>query len=59
MAQKQSMTVVAPSEKVLAVARDFLSARKRYFSSSMSFSALGEGQASKVAELPGFKDNYL
>ena len=53
------MTLVAPSEKVLAVAGDFLSARKRYFSLSMSFSALGEGQASKVAELPGFKDNYL
>ena len=53
------MTPVAPSEKALAAACNLLSARRRHFSSSMSFSALGESQANKVTELPGFKNNYL
>ena len=45
------MTPVAPSEKALAAARDLLSARQKNFSSSISFNALGESQASKVTVL--------
>ena len=59
MAQRQITTPVASSEKALAAARDILSVRRRSVSSSMSFSAFGESQASKVTELPGFKDNHL
>ena len=53
------MTPMAPSEKALAAARDLLNARRLHFSPCMSFSASSESQASKVTELPGFKDNCL
>ena len=47
------MTPVALSKKAVATARDFFSSRQHHFSLSMSFSALGESQASKVMELLG------
>ena len=59
MAQMQSTAPVAPSEKVPAAGRDLLSVRQWHLSSLMSFIALGDSQASKVAELPGFKGSYL
>ena len=59
MAQRQSTRPVAPSEKALAADRYLLSPRQRNSSSSIPFSAAGDTPASKVAELPGFKDNYL
>ena len=59
MSQGQSTTPVAPSEKALEAARDLLSARQRNLPSSMSFIALGDSQASKAVELPGFKGSYV
>ena len=50
---------MAPSEKALEAARGLLSARQRNLPSSMSFIALGDSQASKVVELPGFKGSYV
>ena len=59
MAQRQSTAPVAPSETAPAAGRDLLSARQWHLSSLTSFIALGDSQASKVAELLGFKGGYL
>ena len=59
MSQRQSTTPVAQSENALEAARGLLSARQRNLPSSMSFIALGDSQASKVVELPGFKGSYV
>ena len=59
MAERQSARPLASSENVLASALDVSSARRRTFSSSVSFKAAGENHANKVAELASFKNNFL